>query len=90
MKRIALIAGQGKLPIVFADEARRDGAYVIGIGINGISPPEIEAHVDKAYWGDLTETKRALETFRKEKVNYIAMTGKIPKSVIYTKTGQAY
>lgn len=85
MKRIALVAGQGRLPFIFSDEARKDGAYVVGIGINGITDAALENHVNKIYWGDITETKRALEVFRQEKVNFIAMTGKIPKAIIFNK-----
>jgi DUF1009 family protein len=41
--------------------------------------------VDKIYWGDITQPGKALEIFRQEKVNFVVMTGKIPKSVIFSK-----
>lgn len=85
MNRIALIAGQGKLPSIFADEARKCGEYVIGIAINGITTQGLESHVDKIYWRDITETKKALEIFRQERINKVVMTGKIPKAVIFNR-----
>ena len=85
MKRIALVAGRGKLPSIFARCARKKGAYVAGIAIRGITPPELESHVDKIHWFELTDTKKALETFRNENLKFIVMTGKIPKDIIYNK-----
>jgi DUF1009 family protein len=85
MRRIALVAGRGRLPFIFADEARRDGAHVIGIAINEITDKGLESHVDKIYWGEITEPGKALEIFRQERVEFIAMTGKIPKAVIFSK-----
>jgi DUF1009 family protein len=85
MKKIALVAGQGELPLILAEEARRDGAYVVGIALNGITDKELGSRVDKIYWGDITETKRALDVFRSEKIEFIVMTGKIPKSIIFNK-----
>lgn len=85
MKRIALLAGNGKLPIIFANEARKKGASVIALAIKGLTSPELENCVDKIYWGRITETKRAFEILRQEKINFIAMTGKIPKAVIFDK-----
>lgn len=85
MRRIALIAGRGRLPLIFADEAKRCGAWVIGIAIKGITPPELQSHVDKIYWADIADTKKALEILRVEKVSNIAMTGKIPKGLIFSK-----
>ncbi len=85
MDRIALVAGRGQLPLIFADEARKAGAHVIGIAINDLTDKALEAHVDKIYWGDITQPGKALEIFRQEKINFVAMTGKIPKAVIFNK-----
>ncbi len=84
-RRIALVAGQGRLPLIFAGEARKDGVYVVGIAINGLTDRELASRVDRIYWGEITETARALKVFRDEKINFIVMTGKIPKSVIFNK-----
>ncbi|MBL7068882.1 MAG: UDP-2,3-diacylglucosamine diphosphatase LpxI [Candidatus Omnitrophica bacterium] len=85
MKRIALIAGKGKLPFIFAGCARKNGERVIGIAINGITSPELESYVDKIYWGDITNPSKVLEIFRQENINFVAMTGKIPKAIIFNR-----
>ncbi|NQT06554.1 MAG: LpxI family protein [Candidatus Omnitrophica bacterium] len=85
MKRIALIAGRGRLPSIFASEARKAGEYIVGLAIEGITPRELQTQVDKIYWVRIDETKRALEILRSEKINSIVMTGKIPKAVIFNR-----
>lgn len=85
MKRIALIAGQGRLPFIFAECARKAGECVVGIAIKGITSQGLESHVDKIYWGDITEPRRALEIFKEENINYVVLTGKIPKAIIFNK-----
>lgn len=85
MKRIALIAGRGRLPQIFADEARRAGEFIIGIAIRGLTPPELESHVDKIYWGEPSEARRAVEIFKAEKASYVVMIGNIPKVLMFNK-----
>jgi len=85
MRRIALIAGHGKLPFILADEAKRRGEHVVGIAINGITEKGLESHVDKIYWGDAREAKKALEIFRQERIGFIVMTGKIPRALIFDR-----
>lgn len=85
MRRIALIAGGGRLPVIFADEAKKAGEYVVALAIKGLTSPELERRASKIYWGEITETKRALEVLKAEKLDYIVMTGKIPKTVIFDK-----
>lgn len=85
VKRIALIAGQGKLPLIFAERAKSQGDYIVSLGINDITPPELESRVNKAFWGSITDTKRALGILRDEKITHVVMTGKIPKAVIFNR-----
>ena len=85
MKRIALLAGAGRLPIIFASEAKKNGAEILGVGIKGLTSPELEKHVDKIYWDRITEGAKLLNMLREEKVNYVVMTGKVPKSVLFDR-----
>lgn len=85
MKRIALLAGGGKLPLIFADRIKSGGEYVIGLAIEGLTLRGLDSRVDRIYWGDVTEVERALEILRSEKINYIAMAGKIPKSLVFNR-----
>jgi DUF1009 family protein len=85
MRRIALVAGKGRLPSIFADEARKNGDFVVGVAVNGLTSPELEGHVDRIHWGEITEPAKALDIFRQEKVDSIVMTGKMPKAIIFNR-----
>lgn len=85
MKRIALVAGAGRLPIIFADEARKNGAEIVALAIKGLTAPELEDHVNKIYWDKITEGARLLELLKNEKINYAVMTGKVPKTILFDK-----
>lgn len=85
IRRIALLAGGGRLPIIFADEARKDGAEVIAIAMKGITSPELEHHVNKIYWDEITEGKQLLNILKDEKITLAVMTGKVPKSILFNK-----
>lgn len=60
---IGLIAGNGRLPFLFADAARRAGEAVVAIAHHGETDPALAAHVDRVTWvhvGQLERLRRAL------------------------------
>jgi hypothetical protein len=83
--RIGLLAGKGELPIIFADEARKKGIKVIAFAARGIASPQLDSHVDKIYWLDLSETKKLPLLFTTNRVRNLVMIGKIPKSIFFKK-----
>ena len=83
--RIGLLAGEGELPIIFSDEARKKGTKVIAFAAKGIASPQLNTHVDKIYWLDLSETKKLPLLFVANRVRNLVMIGKIPKGVFFKK-----
>ena len=49
-ERIGLIAGNGRFPIIFADNARRLGYHVSAVAHEGETEPELASHVDRIHW----------------------------------------
>ena len=67
MSRIGLVAGEGKLPIIFARVAKAKGDTVIAFGLKGITSPDLEKEVDKLHWipwGSLQKAALLLVTER--------------------------
>ena len=85
MERIGLIAGGGKLPIIFAEEARKKGTKVIVFAVKDIADPRIAASSDRIHWLTAGEFKKFFLLLLVERIKKIAMLGKIDKSVIYSK-----
>lgn len=83
MANIGVVAGAGKLPIIFADIAKRRGDKVIGIGIKDITSLEIESHVDKFIWFELAAFQKMLFALVTNRINKIALLGKLRKDIFF-------
>ena len=83
MERIGLIAGGGKLPVIFAEEARKKGAKIIGFAIKEMALPEFDKACDRAHRLGIKQIKKFLFLLVAERIRKIVMLGKVDKSVIY-------
>ncbi|MDP3789145.1 MAG: UDP-2,3-diacylglucosamine diphosphatase LpxI [Candidatus Omnitrophota bacterium] len=84
-EKIGLFAGGGQMPVIFGDEARKKGTKVVAFAAKGITSPDLEKHVDKIYWLDLSETSKLPLIFLTEKLRNFVMLGKIPKTIFFKK-----
>ncbi len=82
MRRIALIAGSGKFPMLLAQAAKDNGVDVIAIAINSAADKKIEKIVDKIYWVNIGQAKKLIDILLKEEIRYAVMAGKVNKAVI--------
>jgi DUF1009 family protein len=85
IERIGLLAGEGRLPIIFADEARKKGTKVIALAAKGIASKTLGDHVDKIYWIDLSEAGKLPLICLTNRIRALVMIGKIPKSIFFKK-----
>ncbi|MFA6321601.1 MAG: UDP-2,3-diacylglucosamine diphosphatase LpxI [Candidatus Omnitrophota bacterium] len=83
MARIGLVAGEGKIPIVFSRVAKDKGDTVIAFGLKGITSPELEKCVDKMHWIPWGSLQKALLLLVTERIKKIIMLGKIKKDMIF-------
>jgi DUF1009 family protein len=58
-ERIGLIAGNGRFPIIFADNARRLGYHVSAVAHEGETEPELAGHVDRIHWIKIGQLNKA-------------------------------
>lgn len=84
-KRIGLIAGNGRFPIIFAESARKKGVEVIAIGINEETSKELEKFVSKIYWLGVGELERLLEILKEENIRSIVMAGQVRHKLLFDK-----
>lgn len=87
MARIGLIAGEGKLPMVFARAAKKRGDTVIAFGLKGVTDDTLACHVDKIHWLDWGSLKKGLLLLAVERIGQIVMLGKIKKELFFKDTG---
>ncbi len=83
-KRIGLIAGDGRFPIIFADNVRRLGFSVSAIAHFGSTLPELEGHVDRIHWLKIGQFSKALAALKFDGVRQVVMLGGIKKTNVFT------
>ncbi len=84
-KRLGLIAGNGKFPILILDAARAHGAEVVVAAIKEETFPEIEQHGAAAvHWLSLGDLSKLIETFHREGVTEAIMAGQVKHKQIFS------
>ncbi|MBN1764305.1 MAG: UDP-2,3-diacylglucosamine diphosphatase LpxI [Sedimentisphaerales bacterium] len=84
IKKLGLIAGQGRLPFLVADGARSVGLEVICVGFRDQAEPELARHVDTFYWVPIARPGRWIKRLRRHNITSTIMVGRVAKRRIYT------
>jgi Uncharacterized protein conserved in bacteria len=87
MARIGLVAGQGELPLIFARKAKEKGDTVIALGLKGSTSEELEKYVEKIYWFEWGDLKKAMLVAVTQRLRRIALLGKINKEIVFKDSG---
>jgi len=82
IKRIALIAGNGKFPLFFAKAAKTNGVEVVSIALLSEADKSIEGVSDRTYWVNLGEAKKVIDILKQEGIRHAVMAGKVNKLTI--------
>jgi len=82
-ERIGLLAGWGRFPIVFAEQARQQGYSVYCNAIAGMADDEMSQYCDKVQFTPLARLGSAIRFFRKNGVKRVVMAGKVHKQVLF-------
>ena len=83
-ERIGLIAGNGRFPIIFADNARKLGYHVSAVAHEGETEPELAGHVDRIHWIKIGQLSKLIKAFKADKVHQAVMLGGIKKTHMFT------
>lgn len=82
--RIGVIAGNGRFPIIFADNARKMGLQVHAVAHEGETDPELEQHVDRIHWVKIGQLNKLIKAFKEDEVRQVVMLGGIKKTHVYS------
>jgi len=83
-KRIGLIAGNGRFPIIFADNAKKLGYHVSAVAHEGETEPELAGHVDRIHWIKIGQLNKLIKAFKEDGVHQAVMLGGIKKTHVFT------
>ncbi len=82
--RYALIAGNGRFPILALGEARKLGHQVVAIGIREEAAPEIEPLAWRCYWISLGQLGRLIEILKREGIEEVILAGQVKHARIFS------
>ena len=83
-ERIGLIAGNGRFPIIFAENAKRLGYVVSAIAHIGETAPELEQHVERIHWIKIGQFNKLIKALKQDGVKQAVMLGGIKKTHVFT------
>lgn len=83
-ERIGLLAGWGRFPIVFAEEARRQGFQVFCNAVLGMADESLADCCHTVQFTPLARLGAAIRFFRRNRVSRVVMAGKIQKQVLFS------
>ena len=83
-ERLGLIAGNGRFPIIFADNARKLGYHVSAVAHEGETDPELANHVDRIHWIKIGQLNKLINAFKDDQIHQAVMLGGIKKTHVFT------
>ena len=84
VRRIGLIAGNGRFPIIFADNARRLGYSVSAVAHEGETEPELADHVERIHWIKIGQFNKLINALKGDGVCEAVMLGGIKRTHVFT------
>jgi len=79
VKKLGLIAGNGKFPLIFAEEAKREGYTVFAVAHHGETDQAIERVADDVAWIYVGQLGHIIKTFQRAGVTQAVMAGGLRK-----------
>jgi DUF1009 family protein len=84
MKKIGLIAGNNRFPILVAEEIKKHGDIVVCVALNGITDIKLEGICDRIYWVSIGKFQKIINIFKTESVDTVIMAGQVKHVTIYS------
>lgn len=82
-RRMGLLAGWGRYPIVVAEALKRQGYYVACLGLRGHTDQKLKDICDDYQLIGLAQLGAAIRYFRRQRVTDATMAGKVHKVLLY-------
>jgi DUF1009 family protein len=83
LKRIGLIAGNGRFPFLVAQQIHRNGDQVVVMAIKEETDPVIEQLADTMHWLNLGQFQKLIDILHTEQVDTVIMAGQVKHAQIF-------
>jgi UDP-2,3-diacylglucosamine hydrolase len=81
--RIGLVAGWGRFPVAFAEQARDQGFDVYCMALAGSASEELSEHCRRLRWTSLARIGRTIAWFKRHRVDRVVLAGKVEKKELF-------
>jgi DUF1009 family protein len=82
-RRVGLLAAWGRLPVLVAEELRRQNYHISCIGVVGHADPQLRETCDEFQWIGWGSLGGAIRFFRRAGIRQATMAGKFQKVILY-------
>lgn len=82
-KKIGLIAGNGRFPVLFVKSAKDQGVEVVAICIRQDTDKKVAKLAEKSHWVNVWEFQKIFEIFKAEGITSVAMAGQISPYLLF-------
>ncbi len=82
-RRVGLMAGWGRYPIVVAEALRQKGYRTYCLGVKGHADPKLAEICDEFQWTGVAKVGGAIRYFKRHSVTEVTMAGKFHKVVLF-------
>lgn len=83
VKKLGLIAGNGRFPLIFAEEAKRAGYHIVAVAHRGETDEAIERTADELTWIYVGQLGKIIRAFQRSGVTEAVMAGGIRKVKLF-------
>ena len=87
MKRIGLIAGWGRFPIVVAQSLKQQGYHVVCVGLKDHADPLLENICDEFRWTGVAKIGQAIRFCKRNGASQAILAGKVFKLRLFQPGG---
>lgn len=85
MQRLGLIAGNRIYPILFAQEAKRQGVHLFAVGFKGETSSKLKRYVDEMYWVSVGQLDKLINFFKAKDITSAVMIGQVTPTRLFKK-----
>ncbi|MBN1621951.1 MAG: UDP-2,3-diacylglucosamine diphosphatase LpxI [Endomicrobiales bacterium] len=83
MKKIGLIAGNGRFPFLVAEEIKKGGNQVVAVALKEETDPALEKIVDRIFWINLGKLQKLIDILKQEAVTEAIMAGAVKHTQLF-------
>jgi UDP-2,3-diacylglucosamine hydrolase len=83
-QRYAMIAGNGRFPLLALQTAHREGHEIVVIAIENEASPEIEQHASRLHWINIGQLGKLIEILKREQISEVMMAGQVKHVSIFS------